>query len=452
VTTVLPILMFVALGGLMFSSYPVAFILAGLAFVFALTGWLLGGFEIIEFYNVIGRIWDPLQNLTLIAVPCFIYMGVMLERSEIAKDLLFALQMLLRRVPGGLALSITLMSTIIAAITGIVGASVVMMTMIALPTMLRLGYHPTLATGTIAASSTLGILIPPSILLVFMSEMLAISEGVLFAAALFPGLVLSGLYLIYIFSVSLCVPRLAPPLDPWAAGPSWAELGRLALKGLLPPMVLIAVVLGSIFAGIATITESAAVGALGATFLAWVRGRLNFAILNESLQRSALMIGMIFLLVMGATAFSYVFRVLGGDEVILRLVDVGTLGSWGVMVVLMATVFVMGFFFDILEILLIVVPVFAPIVERLDFGGYLPQDDVIYWFATLVAVNLQTSFLTPPMGLALFYLKSAAPAEVSMRQIYLGIIPFVGLQILCVAIVMTLPQIAMWLPHALFNY
>lgn len=451
-TTVLPILMFVALGGLMFTSYPVAFILAGLALVFGLVGWLAGLFHFIEFYNLVGRIWDPLQNLTLIAVPCFIYMGVMLERSEIARDLLIALQAILRRVPGGLALSITLMSTIIAAITGIVGASVVMMTLIALPTMLRLGYHPTLATGTIAASSTLGILIPPSILLVFMSDMLAISEGVLFAAALFPGLVLSGLYLAYILAASLCVPRLAPPLGRAAEGPGWDELVRLALKGLLPPVVLIAMVLGSIFAGIATITESAAVGALGATFLAWVRGRLSVAILNESLQRSALMIGMIFLLVMGATSFSYVFRVLGGDEVILRLIDVGALGSWSVMVVLMATVFVMGFFFDILEILLIVVPLFAPIVGRLDFAGYLPQEDVIYWFSTLIAVNLQTSFLTPPMGLALFYMKSAAPPEVSMRQIYLGIIPFVLLQLLCVAIVMALPGIAMWLPHALFNY
>ncbi len=444
--------MFVCLGALMFTGYPVAFILAGLAFIFGLVGWVVGDFLIVEFYNLIGRIWDPLQNLALIAVPCFIYMGVMLERSEIAKDLLFALQTLLRRVPGGLALAITLMSTIMAAITGIVGASVVMMTLIALPTMLRLGYHPTLATGTIAASSTLGILIPPSILLVFMSEMLSISEGVLFASALFPGLLLSALYLVYIFSVSLGLPRLAPPLVQSAEGPSLPELAHLVLKGLLPPVLLIAMVLGSIFAGIATITESAAVGALGTTVLAWARGRLDLRLLNETLQRSALMIGMIFLLVVGATSFSYVFRVLGGDEVILHLIDVSQLGSWGVMVVLMATVFVMGFFFDILEILLIVVPLFAPIVEQLDFAGYLPQEDVIYWFSTLVAVNLQTSFLTPPMGLALFYMKSAAPPAITMRQIYLGIIPFVGLQLICVAIIMAFPRIAMWLPHALFDY
>jgi tripartite ATP-independent transporter DctM subunit len=451
VSTILPILMFVALGGLMFTSYPVAFILAGIAFVFGLFGWAAGLFQPVEFYNLIGRLWDPLQNLGLIAVPCFIYMGVMLERSEIAQDLLAALQTLLRRVPGGLALSITLMSTVMAAITGIVGASVVMMTMIAMPTMLRLGYHPMLATGTIAASSTLGILIPPSILLVFMTDMLQISEGTLFAGALFPGLLLSALYLLYIFSLSLVAPRLAPPLPKGEAGPALAELLRLLLKGLVPPVLLIAMVLGSIFAGIATITESAAVGALGATLLAWARGRLDRRLLNDALQRSALMIGMIFLLVMGATSFSYVFRVLGGDEVIMSVIDVDRLGSWGVLVALMAAVFVMGFFFDILEILLIVVPVFAPIVERLDFAGYLPQGDVIYWFAILVAVNLQTSFLTPPMGLALFYMKSAAPPEVTMRQIYVGIVPFVGLQLVCVAIVMAFPEIAMWLPHALFD-
>jgi tripartite ATP-independent transporter DctM subunit len=450
VTTVLPILMFAALGGLMFTSYPVAFILAGLAFVFGLLGWAAGLFQPVEYYNLIGRIWDPLQNLSLIAIPCFIYMGVMLERSEIAKDLLLALQVLLRRVPGGLALSITLMSTIMAAITGIVGASVVMMTIIALPTMLRLGYHPMLATGTIAASSTLGILIPPSILLVFMSDMLAISEGVLFAGALFPGLLLSGFYLVFIFAVSLFLPRLAPPLEA-GGGPPPAELALLLARGLVPPVLLIAMVLGTIFAGITTITESAAVGALGTTLLAWARGRLNLRLLNESLQRSALMIGMIFLLVMGATSFSYVFRVLGGDEVILRLVNVDELGSWGVMVALMAAVFIMGFFFDILEILLIVVPVFAPIVERLDFAGYLPQADVIYWFSILVAVNLQTSFLTPPMGLALFYMKSAAPPEITMRHICIGIVPFVGMQIACVGIVMALPELAMWLPHALFD-
>ena len=422
ILSLLPLAMFVCLGVLMFTSLPVAYILGGLALVFAGIGWTLELFRPIEFLNMVVRIWAPAENLALIAVPCFIFMGIMLERSEIAADLLRTLQYQLRWVPGGLALSITVMSTIMAAITGIVGASVVMMTIIALPTMLRLGYHPALATGTIAASSTLGILIPPSILLVFMSDMLSISEGVLFSAALFPGLMLSGLYLVYIVSISWARPSLAPNLARDGGRPLGEVAGMIA-RGLLPPAVLIFLVLGSIVAGIATITESAAVGVVGTILIAAWRKRLTVRVLNEALQRSALMIGMIFMLLIGATCFSYMFRILGGDEVILALIDPDRLGPWVVMVVLMATVFLMGFFFDVLEILLVAVPVFAPIVERLDFGAHLAQGDVIYWFSMLSAVNLQTSFLTPPMGIALFYMKSAAPPEVTMRHIYLGIIP-----------------------------
>ena len=450
--TILPVMMFVCLGGLMFTSLPVAFILGGMSIVFAMLGWLDGSFRLVEFYNLAARIWSPAENLALIAIPCFIFMGLMLDRSEIARDLLHALQTLLRRVPGGLALSITVMSTVMAGITGIIGASVVMMTVIALPTMLRLGYHPSLATGTIAASSCLGILIPPSILLVFLTDMLQISEGVLFAAALFPGLVLSGLYLVYIVTVSTLVPGLAPRRVPDAEPLPFGALAALVTRGVVPPVILIALVLGSVFAGITTITESAAVGVLGATVLAWARGRLSLEVLSGCLQRSALMMGMIFMLFGAAMSFSYVFRVLGGEEVILSLIQVGGLNSWQVLVVLMAAIFLMGFFFDILEILLIAVPVFAPIVGTLDFGGHVRPEDVVYWFSMLVAVNLQTSFLTPPMGLALFYMKSAAPPGVTMRHIYIGIVPFVILQLICVALVMIFPDIAMWLPHALFDY
>jgi tripartite ATP-independent transporter DctM subunit len=452
VLTLLPILMFACLAVLMFTSLPVAFILGGLAVVFAMIGWSIDAFQIVEFYNLVTRIWSPAENLALIAIPCFIFMGLMLDRSEIARDLLHALQTILRRVPGGLAMSITVMSTIMAAITGIIGASVVMMTVVALPTMLRVGYHPSLATGTIAASSCLGILIPPSILLVFLTDMLQVSEGVLFAAALFPGLVLSGLYIAYIGAVSTLVPGMAPPRPPDPEPLSARELAGLLIKGAVPPVLLIAAVLGSIFAGIATISESAAVGVAGVTLLAWVRGRLDFAGFNDCLQRATLMMGMIFMLFGAALSFSYVFRVLGGEEVILSLIETGSLGDWQILIVLMAVTFLMGFFFDILEILLIAVPVFAPIVGELDFGDHLPPEDVVYWFAILIAVNLQTSFLTPPMGLALFYMKSAAPEGVTMRHIYVGIVPFVILQLICVGLVMAFPTIAMWLPHALFDY
>ncbi len=301
--SLLPLAMFVCLAVLMFTSLPVACILGGLALIFSGIGWTLGLFQPVEFLNMVARIWAPAENLALIAVPCFIFMGVMLERSEIAADLLRTLQDLLRRVPGGLALSITVMSTIMASITGIVGASVVMMTIIAQPTMLRLGYHPALATGTIAASSTLGILIPPSILLVFMSDMLSISEGVLFASALFPGLMLSALYLAYMLAVSTARPHLAPRLARDEERPP-GEVAAMVARGLLPPAMLIFLVLGSIFAGIATITESAAVGIVGTILIAAWRGRLSRRVLNEALQRSALMIGMIFMLLIGATCFS----------------------------------------------------------------------------------------------------------------------------------------------------
>jgi len=282
-TELLPILMFVMLIGLVFSGYPIGFILGGTSIVFGVTGWWLGEFKLVEFYNFIGRIWFIAENLVIIAVPCFIYMGVMLERSNIAADLLSALQRVLGRVPGGLAMSVTLMGTIMAAITGIIGASVVVMTLIALPTMLREGYSGPLAVGTIAASSTLGILIPPSILLVFFVEMLSLSEGVLFAAAFFPGFLLSALYMFFIFGFSLCFPKYTPALSKR----TYSEpLLPVLLKGFIPPVLLVSMVLGSIFAGVVTITESAAIGALGATLLAWVRGRLTFKTLKDVIERS----------------------------------------------------------------------------------------------------------------------------------------------------------------------
>jgi len=451
IVELLPALMFAALMALVFTSYPIGFVLGGVAILFGLIGWALDVFTLVEFFNFVPRLWFIADNLQIIAVPLFVFMGVMLERSEIAQDLLEALQLLLRRVPGGMALAVTLMGVIFAAITGVIGASVVVLTLIALPTMLKAGYRPSLAVGTIASSSTLGILIPPSILLVFLAELLPMSIGTLFAAALYPGLLLAGLYVIYIVVYTALVPDAAPRL----AGPEnkvpLREAARILVRGVLPPVILISMVMGSILTGFVTITESAAVGAGGALVLALARGKLGLARLQDSLHRSAMMIGMIFFLFAGATCFSYVFRVLGGDEMVLLFVDRSDMGAWGILMVAIAMVFVMGFFFDVLEILLVVVPVFAPLVALLDFGDHIPQADVIYWFAILVAVTLQTSFLTPPMGLALFYIKGVAPASVTMRHIYTGIVPFVILQMICVGLVMAWPDIAMYLPHALFD-
>lgn len=454
IETMLPLLMFVALGVLLFSGFPVAFVLGGVALFFGFGTWLYDDFlfDPNMFFNLAPRIWGGVaENLVLTAIPMFIFMGTMLEKSGVASDLLHCLQVLLRRVPGGLAMSVTIMGTIMAATTGIIGASVVMMTLLALPVMVAQRYNHSLAAGTIAASGTLGILIPPSIMLVIMADLLARSVGNLFVAAVFPGLILSILYAVYIFVVGRIRPELAPPL-PDDEGPSGSvDIAKMVVKSFIPPLFLIFLVLGSILFGWATPTEAAGVGAAGATLLAFLNRRLNWQVARDVVERSALTGGMLFMIFLGATAFSYVFRSLGGDDVVIGIVEGLGLGSWGVLIVLMAIVFVLGFFFDWIEITLIVLPVFSPIVELLDFGEHIAKADIIYWFAILLAVNLQTSFLTPPFGFALFYMKGVAPSEVKIQEIYYGIIPFVLLQLIGLVLVMAFPAIAMWLPNTLLN-
>lgn len=447
-----PLLMFVALGALLFTGYPVALVLGGIGIAFGTLGIAFDVFSGIEFFNIIVRIHGGIvENLMLTAIPMFIFMGTMLEKSGVAADLLNTLQVLLRRIPGGLALAVTMLGTIMAATTGIIGASVVMMTLMALPVMLERGYNKSLATGTIASSGTLGILIPPSIMLVIMGDLLATSVGTLFLAAIFPGLILAGFYMLYILAISALKPELAPPL-PREMGPdSPTELILLVLRTFLPPVLLIFLVLGSIFAGYATPTEAAGVGALGATVLAVLRNRLNLATMKEVVQRTALTNAMLFFIFVGATAFSYVFRSLGGDDMVVDFVEALGLGPWGLLFVLMGIVFLLGFFFDWVEITLIVLPIFTPIIELLDFGAHLPSEQIVPWFAILVAVNLQTSFLTPPFGFALFYMKGVAPRSVRIEHIYKGIIPFVLLQLCGLGLVMAFPEIALWLPTTLLD-
>ena len=444
----LPLFMFAALAVLLFSGYPVAFVLGGVGLGFWLLAVGLGLENDRSFFLVVGRIYGGVvSNLVLVAIPMFIFMGTMLERSGIARDLLHCLQVLTRRMPGGLALSVTLLGVIMAATTGIIGASVVMMTLLALPVMVDRGYDKPLATGTIAASGTLGILIPPSIMLVVMADLLSISAGTLFLAAVVPGLLLSALYLLYLGTRTALNPTLAPPMAVHEAPEGVVAMVRMLLGGVLPPLALIAVVLGSIFGGVATPTEASGIGAVGATVLAALKGKLSLATLRDVAERSALTGAMLFGLFVGATAFSYVFTLLGGHELIVAGVDAVGAGAWGVLIVLMITVFLLGFFFDWIEITLIVLPVFAPLIQQLDFAGHVPYPQLtVAWFAILVAVNLQTSFLTPPFGFALFYMKGVAPAGVRIQHIYRGIVPFVLLQILGLAAVMAWPQIALWLP------
>ena len=447
----LPIMMFAALAILLFSGFPVGFVLGGVGLAFGFVGMYFDVFSQIELFNLVLRIWGIADNLVLVAIPMFIFMGTMLERAGVAADLLHCLQVLLRRTPGGLALAVTVMGTILAATTGIIGASVVMISLMALPVMIERRYNTELATGTIAASGTLGILIPPSIMLVIMADLLGRSVGTLFVAAVFPGLILSGLYFAYIFTLCRLKPEFAPPL-PKEMGPQTpGELFLLLMRGFIPTVFLILLVLGSIVLGWATPTEAAGVGAGGAVLLAVINRKLTWTVLKEVVERTAITNGMIFFLFVGATAFSYVFRSLGGDDLIEDLIYALGVGPWGILFILMGVAFLLGFFFDWIEITLIVLPVFAPILAGLDFGEHLPRAEVVYWFAILLAVNLQTSFLTPPFGFALFYMKGVAPPEVKIQQIYRGIIPFVMLQLVGLGLVIGFPDIAMWLPRTILN-
>jgi tripartite ATP-independent transporter DctM subunit len=358
---------------------------------------------------------------------------------------------LLRRVPGALALAVTVMGTILAAMTGIIGASVTMMTSLALPSMLRQGYSHALATGCIAAAGTLGILIPPSIMLILFADLLSVSVGTLFMAALGPGLLLSAIYLIGIGTTCALKPELGPPLPPGELNLPRRETALLLVKSFIPPAVLIGMIKGSILFGWATPSAAGAVGAFGAVVLAWAKGRGNWTTLKETANSSSLTIAMIFFIVISATCFAYVFRALGGDYIAEHLITSAGLGTWGLTFLIMGIVFGLGFFLDWIEITLIVLPVFGPMIANMDFGTWVPKEAILVWFTILLAVNLQTSFLTPPFGFALFYLKGLAPPEVKIQSIYRGIIPFVAMQLICLILVILFPKLALWLPGVVYG-
>ena len=447
----LPIFMFLCLAGLLFTGYPVAFILGGLAVVFGLLGNGLETFKLIEYFNFMPRIWGmAAENLVLVAVPTFVFMGTMMERSGIANEMLYCCQVLLRKVPGALALAVTVMGTILAAMTGIIGASVTMMTALALPVMLRQGYAQSLSTGVIAASGTLGILIPPSIMLIIMADLLSISVGTLFTSAIIPGLLLAALYLIFVILWATVKPDVAPKLPPELLHVPSNEMAPLLFRGFFPPVVLICLIKGSILLGWATPSEAGAVGCFGAMVIALFKGTLKWDVVKGVCQSSGLTIAMIFFIVMSATCFAYVFRSLGGDDVVEELILEAGFGSWALLFLIMAIVFFLGFFLDWVEITLIVLPVFAPLIVGLDFEGHVAEGMKVYWFTVLVAINLQTSFLTPPFGFALFYMKGIAPKEVDIKNIYLGIIPFVLIQCVGVIMVLAYPDVALWLPSLVY--
>ncbi|NKC12743.1 MAG: TRAP transporter large permease subunit [Gammaproteobacteria bacterium] len=442
----LPLVMFSTLAALLFTGFPVAFILGGLALLFGLIGYFLDMFALIEFFNFLPRIWGgAAENLVLVAVPAFVFMGVMMERSGIANDLLYCVQVLLKGVPGSLALAVVIMGTVLAAMTGIIGASVTMMTALALPTMMRQGYSHGLACGSIAASGTLGILIPPSIMLIIMADLLQVSVGNVFMAAIGPGLLLAALYLLFVWITATIKPALAPPLPPNLLHVPSHEMRPLILKAFIPPVLLITMIKGSILFGFATPSEAGAVGAFGAMLLAAANGRLTGAVLRGVCHTSARTVAMIFFIIISATCFAYVYRSLGGDDIVEHLIFEAGLDSWGLLFLLMGITFFLGFFLDWIEITLIVLPVFAPLVAGLDFQGHVDPAHIKIWFIILMSINLQTSFLTPPFGFALFYLKGIAPKEIKIQSIYKGIIPFVTLQVIGLIAVIWQPEIALYL-------
>jgi len=448
----LPLFMFAMLGMLLFTGYPVAFILGGVSISFGLIGFSLGVFSLGEFFNFAPRIWGfAAENLVLVALPTFIVMGITMERSGIAEDLLHITQILLRKVPGGLAMSVTVMGTILAAMTGIIGASVTMMTAIALPTMLKQKYYASLATGVICAAGTLGILIPPSIMLIIMGDLLQVPVGTLFMAALGPGLILAMMYMIYIGFYASYNPEAAPRLTDEQMTATKGELPKLILRGFLPPVALIFMVKGSILFGFATPSEAGAVGAFGAFMLAVANRRMKWSLLKGICESAGLTIAMIFMIIVAATCFAYVFRSLGGDYIVEDMIAASGLSSWGLLGLIMFVVFFLGFFLDWVEITLIVLPIFAPMVAGLDFGAHVAAEDMKIWFLVLVAVNLQTSFLTPPFGFAIFYLKGIAPKGVQTLDIYRGIIPFVIIQVIGLLLVIALPEVSLWLARVAYD-
>lgn len=415
-------------------GYPVAFTLGAVALLFGAI--FLG----LDFFLLLPlRIWGIMTNFILLAVPLFIFMGLILEKSGLAEDLIETAGQLFGRINGGMGISIVLVGALLAATTGVVGATVITMTVIALPVMLKHGYQSELATGTIAASGTLGQIIPPSIILVLLADVIGIPVGRLFMGAVMPGLVLIVAFILYIVVVSKLYPSRAPVvnLNMWGSENNRQFLVRI-IKSLIPPLTLMVAVLGSIFFGVASPTESAAVGALGAMVLAAMHRRLNLHNLRAAMRDTTRMTSMVFLILVGATAFGLVFRGMGGDELIKSIMTSLPGGEWGFLFASMLLIFLLGFFLDFIEICFIVVPILAPIANVLNID--------LLWFAVLIAINLQTSFLTPPFGFSLFYLKAAAPPSVRMQQVYRGIVPFVIIQLFALAIIMAYPNITLWLP------
>ena len=431
--TAMPIVLFVLMFALLLLGYPVAFTLGGVSLLF-------GYFAIgLDFFDLLPlRIWGVMTNYVLIAVPLFVYMGVMLEKSGLAEELLETMALLFGRLRGGLAISIISVGTLLAASTGIVGATVVTMGLISLPTMIKRGYSPEVSAGTISASGTLGQIIPPSIVLVLLGSVLNVPVGHMFMAAIIPGFILVTFYILWIILVAIINPSSVPamPKRELAECRGLKLLVRV-LKACIPPLAMILAVLGSIFAGIASPTEAAAVGALGSSVLAFCHGKFTYQTLQAVMVETMHLTCMVFIILVGATTFGLVFRGIGGDSYLASIIAEANLGPKEFLLIVMVVVFIAGFFIDFIEITFIIVPVVAPIFTSMNVD--------LVWLGVLIAMNLQTSFLTPPFGFSLFYLKGVAPNEITTRHIYRGIVPYIVIQLIVLAIVVIFPESALWL-------
>jgi len=440
----LPILMVVCLLFGIFTGYPVAFVLGGLSIIFSLVGDVP-----LPYLGMIGsRIFGGVvENWLYIAIPLFVFMGLMLEKSGVASRLLLTLQRLFGQVRGGLAISVALLGVVMAASTGIVGASVVMLGMLALPVMFKQNYKEEMALGVVAASGTLGILIPPSIMLVLMGSIMQVSVGDLFKGALIPGLMLGALYITYLLVMGWIKPDWMPLADPDDLDTDTTPLALALLRDLVGPVFLMVAVLGSIMSGVATPTEAAAIGALGAALLALFARKLDYVTLRDVCYDTAKSTAMIIFIVVAATAFSLIFKRLGGDYLIMDIVSSIGLGPYGLLLSIMLMIFILGFFLEWIEISYVVLPLLLPVVSLLDFG--MSTQATLVWFGILMAINLQTSFLTPPFGYALFYLKGVTEGKVKITTIYKSIIPYVLLQVAGLILCIIFPAIILWLPGLL---
>ncbi|MFQ5709645.1 MAG: TRAP transporter large permease subunit [bacterium] len=438
-TEALPFILFGTLFVVLLLGFPVAFTLGGVSLVFGLLTFGLNFFNLLPL-----RIWGIMTNYVLIAVPLFVYMGVMLEKSGLAEDLLETMALLFGKLRGGLAISVVVVGAMLGASTGIVGATVVTMGLLSLPTMIKRGYSPELATGTISASGTLGQIIPPSIVLVLLGSILNVSVGDMFMGAVIPGAILVFLYLGWLVIIAIVKPEAAPSMPQ-------AELDKFkgkamvkrVLQAFILPFFLVLAVLGSIFAGIASPTEAAAVGAFGATLLTVLHKKFNLKTLKAVMRETTLLTCMVFIILVGATAFGLVFRGLHGDRILTEMIVGAKLEPHAFLALVMVVIFIAGFFIDFIEITFIIVPVVAPIFVKMGVD--------LLWLGVLIAMNLQTSFLTPPFGFSLFYLKGVAPPSIKTTHIYKGIVPFIIIQLIGLTILILFPETVSWLPRVVFK-